>query len=254
MFGISKFWESNKDESTPAQQNTNQPNANGTTSAAPESRGAAGGSEQIAIGAQNSKDNPSTETYGDLWQLTKEETERTNKPQFEAFGADVTPEKIIEAARKVDFTNSIPKDIMEKILAGDQASLLQAINNVGQSAYAQSAMTSVNAAREVADKQNAHWQTQLPGLVRELTQRNELGEDNPLANDPATKPMYDMMLKQFQTKYPEATSEQLRTHTTSYLKQFVLKAGGTLPEPAKEDPKKIPTTISGDDSWNGFFS
>lgn len=253
MFGFSKFWET-KNEQTPAQQNSNQPNANGTTSATTEARQQAAGSEQIAIGAQNSKENPSTETYGDLWKLSEEQQKKQNQT-FEAFGADVTPEKIIEAARQVDFTNSIPKEVMEKILAGDQTALMQAINNVGQSAYAQSAMTSVNAAKQVAEKQDAHWQAKLPELVRELTQRNELSENNPLANDPATKPMYDMMLAQFQKKYPEATADQLKAHTTQYLNQFITKAGGKLPEPAKEDKEtKIPQTISGDDSWNNFFN
>lgn len=250
MFGLSKFWEKNE---TPVQTSTNTENANGSTSATSEARSQAAGSEQIAIGAQNSKDNPPATAYGDLWKLSEEQQKKQDGQPLAIFGDDVTPEKVMEAARQMDFTKAVPPEILEKVLSGDQTALLQLINQVGQGAYGQAAMTSVNASKIAAEKTNEHWQSKLPELVRGLTQRNELSENNLLATDPATKPMYDLMLTQFQKKYPDATAEQLKTHTSNYLKEFVTKAGGTMPEPAQEEKPKINANIGGTDSWNNFF-
>lgn len=250
MFGALKFWEKNE---TQQPANTNTENANGTTSATAESRQNAGGSEQIAIGAQNSKDNPTTAAYGDLWKLTEEQEKKAAGQPLEIFGADVTPEKIQEAARQMDFTQQVPPELMEKVLAGDQAALMQVINRVGQGAYGQAAMTSVNAAKIAADKQNEHWQAKLPELVRGLTQRNEVEEGNKLATDPATKPVFDMIFTQMQRKFPTATSEELRNYTGSYMKDFIGKAGGTMPEEKTEETPKVNANVGGNDSWNSFF-
>lgn len=241
----------------PAQQNTNVSTPNGATAATPEARQAAGGSEQLGIGTQNAKDNPAAAPFGNLWELSEEEKKRAEQPQFVPFGADVTPEKIMEAARQVNFTSQISPEVMQKITSGDQQALIDLVNSVGQSAYAQSAMTSVNAARQVAEKQNAFMMQQLPDMVRKLQQRNDVGEENPLASNPQTKPMFDMMFNQFQTKYPNATTKQLQEYTTSYLQQFITTAGGTLPEtktaPAAETTAANRNTIKGDDAWNSFF-
>ena len=85
----------------------------------------------------------------------------------------------MEAARQVNFTSQISPEVMQKITSGDQQALIDLVNSVGQSAYAQSAMTSVNAAKQVAEKQNAFMMQQLPDMVRKLQQRNDVGEDNP---------------------------------------------------------------------------
>ena len=226
-----------------------------TTSPNAQSTAAAGGSLQVATGLQNAQDNPASAPFADLWQLDEEQQKRIEQQQVEIFGEDVTPEKIFEAARQIDFTKNVPAELMEKVLAGDQPSLLMLINGVGQSAYAQSSVTAKTASETAARKLQDNFEARLPELIRTHSQRNSVSEDNPLATNPATKPMFDMLLGQMQAKYPNATTTELKNHTTNYMKQFIVSAGGKLPEVEVETTSaKIPTIIKGDDSWSNFFT
>ena len=262
--GIFDFWKT-EEEKAPANPNGGvahaaaQGTASNSQSSTPSAQTTqqAGGSVQVAAGLQNAQDNPAAAPFADLWQLDEEQRKKLEKQQLEIFGADVTPEKIFEAARQIDFTKNVPPELMEKVLAGDQTALLSLINGVGQSAYAQSSVTAKTASETAVHKLQADFEAKLPELIRSHSQRNSVAEDNPLATNPATKPMFDMLLGQMQAKYPQATTQQLKEHTTNYMKQFITAAGGKLPEAETEETtngNKIPQVIKGDDSWSNFFN
>lgn len=160
-------------------------------------------------------------------------------------GAD--PTKMLEAARKVDFSKSIPPEVLAKITAGgpDAANAFAAaLNDVTQRSYAQSSFAATQIVQAALAKFQEGYDNRLPGQIKKHAVSDSIRESNPALMHPAAAPIMDALQAQMAAKYPTATVTEIRDMASQYLSAF---AGSALPKPAA-------ATVPASENWEKFFS
>jgi len=184
--------------------------------------------------------------FKDLWQpATSTPTVDATLPANMFAGAD--PAKMLEAARKVNFASSIPADVLAKITAGGPdaaAAFTQAMNDIGQRAYAQSSFASTKIVEAALAKFQEGMDARLPGQVKRYQVAESLRETNPALTHPAAAPIMEALQSQLTVKYPNATVNEIRDMASQYLTQF---------NAVVNPPKKADAVPSAED-WGKFFS
>jgi hypothetical protein len=181
--------------------------------------------------------------FNELWQPVKKDKEQTSPED------SLTPEKMLEAASKVDFTKVLDAESLAKIKAGgDDAvqALAQLLNRTGQAVYGQSTVVAQKLAERAVAKAREEFAAEVPNLVRRHSNREALLTDNAAFKDPAVAPIVQAVQTQLEQKFPNATAEELKTLAREY---FAHAAGKLNPTPvAPVDPAKK------DVDWDEWFT
>lgn len=143
----------------------------------------------------------------------------------------IDPAKIVEQAKKIDFSRAIDPALVTKALAGDAVSFNQVINSVQQAAFAQTGM--------IASKitENA-FKTMLPKLVNDalpaMFKKHAVSStvvaDNPIFADPAVAPVLKGLEAQLQLKNPEKSPKEISDLAKKYINGMITAAGGVVPD------------------------
>ena len=187
--------------------------------------------------------------FKELWQNpTTPNGPDTTRPGAIFQGAD--PGKMLEAARKVDFSNSVTEDMMAKIAAGGPEAtktLLQAMNSMAQAAYAQGAYASTQMIERGLGRYDEGLNSRLPSQIKRHNVSEAVRESNPALSHPAVQPVVMLLESQFTTKFPTASPAQIREHVENYLTSM-----GRL---ITDKGAKISGGTQGtkDDDWGDFF-
>lgn len=135
----------------------------------------------------------------------------------------IDPTKINQVASSIDFTKSIPPELMQKALAGGpeaMQALMQVINTVSQQAFAQSTMANTKVIETALAQQREKFSAEIPDLVRSQSISSTLRQENPLFKNPATAPMLTALETQLAAKFPSATPQEISNHARKYLEGF----------------------------------
>jgi len=185
------------------------------------------------------------DAFKSLWEPVETQGTDTTLPQNIFAGAD--PTKMLEAARKVDFSKSIPPEVLSKITAGGPDAALafqQALNDVSQRAYAQSSFASTKMIEQALAKFQEGIDSRLPGQIKKHAVSDSIRESNPALQHPAAAPIMEALQSQMAVKYPNATVTEIRDMASQYLTAF---AGSALPQKKAE-------TVSASENWESFFA
>lgn len=184
--------------------------------------------------ANNPKEIPSPfAEFEKLWDTpTLPEGQTADAPiQF-----NIDPAKVNQSARGIDFTKTITPALLEKINAGGEGAtqaMLQAMNEMGQSVFAQAMMANTKILEKGLESGHQRVQKTLPDAVRKQAIGQALREDNPLFTNPATAPMLEMLETQLTAQFPGATAAQIKDHARKYLTSFADEAAKLKPAPAQ---------------------
>ena len=184
--------------------------------------------------------------FKDLWNTPANQGVDTTLPANMFSGVD--PTKMLEAARKVDFSKSIPPEVIAKITAGGPEAaqaFASALNDVSQRSYAQSSFAATKIVEQALAKFEEGMNNRLPNQMKQLQVADSLRESNPALNHPAAAPIVQALQTQFTAKFPNASATEIRQMATDYLNQF---AG--IINPAKP----AATTAQTEEDWDGFFA
>lgn len=182
--------------------------------------------------------------FADLWKPV----EGANEPA--AMFGNVDPQKLMEAAKKTDFSKAITQDQMQAIAAGGQGAveaMAAAMNNVAQTVYANSAMATTKIVEQALAKAQEGYNAKLPGIIKQHTVSDTLRSENPVFSNPAVQPFIAAMEAQLAVKHPNATASEL----TGMAKQY-LEGVGTLFSP-KAAPTPEEKAKAGEPDWSKFF-
>ena len=105
--------------------------------------------------------------YSSLWEPVTTQGVDATLPANMFAGTD--PAKMLEAARKVDFSKSIPPEVLAKITAGGPdaaAAFATALNDVSQRAYAQSSFASTKIVEAALAKFQEGMDSRLPSQIK----------------------------------------------------------------------------------------
>ncbi len=163
---------------------------------------------------------------------------------------NVDPNKVMESARKVDFSKSLTPELLAKIQSGGQeatAALAQSLNSVAQTVYAQSAMATTKIVEQALAKQQEQFNAQLPQLLKSHSTQENLLAANPLLANPAIQPLVGALKEQLIRKNPNATSGEIQSQVMDY---FQALGSSFAPKPATPKGKQV----RAEEDWDKFFS
>lgn len=184
--------------------------------------------------------------YKDLWQPTETDPNTPNSPQ------QIDPAKLMEAARKVDFSSALNQETLAKVAGGGEEAvkaLLESFNSFGQQVYGQSAVTTARIVEQAVAQARDQFVAEIPDVIKKQGARAKVFDDNPAFKHPAIAPMIEAQVQQLAVKFPKASPAEL----TSMAKDH-LQAMAALIAPPKADASTKGKT--GDDGvdWDSYMS
>lgn len=205
------------------------------------------GTVPAAAGNTNEPAKSGLDQFADLFN-TDPNAQQQGQPLF-----NVSHEKMMEAARKQNFTAGIAPELLAKVTAGGAEAaqaMVDIMNIVAQNSYAQSAFAGTRLIEGALDKSNFARQSDIDTRIKTVTVNNNLTQDNPVFAHPAAQPLLKSVQDQLMVKYPNATPTELTQMAQTYLTDFVKAAQG--PQLAQEQQQQQ-KAAAGDD-WSKFFA
>lgn len=155
--------------------------------------------------------------FAEIWKI---DPPKQGAPDTGNIKFNLDPIKVAEASKSLDFTKSIPVELLAKVTAGGPDALQAVIaiaNQIGQQSFAQSQVSSAKVLELALAEANSRFSANVPGIVRAQNIANTLQETNPLFSNPATAPMLELLKTQLATKFPTATPAEISDHAHKYL-------------------------------------
>jgi hypothetical protein len=156
------------------------------------------------------------EQFKDLWQPPK--TDPNNPSPESNVGFD--PQKMMEAAAKVDFSKVIAPEDLQKIAAGGNDAVqafASALNKTSQQVFVQSTIVTQRLIEKAQADTRAEVMREVSGLIREQNLSDNFANDNPAFQNPALQPVIQALQKQLSEKYPKASTGELQKLAKDYL-------------------------------------
>ena len=180
----------------------------------------------------------------DAYSKMFENAGKSSEIQAPSFKLD--PKVLGEVSASMDFTKSVPPELMEKALAGDTKALLSAMQAVGRNAYS----ASLEHATSLTEKhlsQRAEYETQrLNSGVRQQLTSNELSSA-PNYDHPVVKAELNRVANQFAAANPDASPQEIAQAAQKYIADL----SSALNPDAKVDATKA---ASGEVDWTKYLS
>jgi hypothetical protein len=156
--------------------------------------------------------------FEDLWQPNKTDPADQNSKSPEPNQMD--PQKMMEAAAKVDFSKVINQEDLSKIQAGGQEAvqaLVNALNKTSQTVFGQATIVAQKLIDKRVQETRDELEAQIPSMVRKQSARDGLFEENPAFSNPAVSPFIETLQERLSEKYPKATPGEIQTMAKEYL-------------------------------------
>lgn len=161
------------------------------------------------------------EGFKDLW-LTDP---KAKAPASLTVSIPVDNTKLLEAAKKTDFTKAISPEVLQKMQKGDPAAIAEAMNQIGQAAFAAASGSTARIVENALNHQAKVFNEEvLPQALKKHAVAAGLRLDAPIFSDPAIQPLLSMVETQFQNKYPEASA----TEITQKAREYLLTTSGAI--------------------------
>lgn len=208
----------------------------------------------VPPGTEVTKDdkNPNPSPMAEFHELWKDVPVDPNAPpKKSALDFDIDPQKMMEAAGRVDFTSALSAELLQKLKAGGDdavAASLVAMNTIAQKTYGQSAVAASAITKEMMKAARAEFAAEIPGMLKALNLDAGLRDKNPLFEDAAVAPIMEGLKTKMLEKHPTATPAQLQAMAEKYVEKF---ASSFTKKPASAPGTKKQTGTPEDD-WEDF--
>lgn len=196
----------------------------------------------VPAGGNAAPDKSPEDKFEKLWETPATDP---NAPNPGTNDNALTPEKMLEAAGKVDFTRILDQESIRKVTAGGEeavAALAQLLNKTAQTVYGQSTVVAQKLIETQVAKTREEFIAQLPSLVKKQTMQESLMTENPAFKKPSVAPVVTAIQNQLAAKYPNATASELNAMAKDYLKAAA--------EDFNPTPKKEPTAAERGVNWD----
>ena len=186
--------------------------------------------------------------FKDLWSTPTTPAD-SNGPMF----AEVSADKLMESAGKVDFAKAVTPEQMQAIAAGGQGAVeafAQSMNKIAQTVYAQSAFATTKIVDQAMARQQENFAKQLPSMVKKFSVNENLQDQNPLLSNPALTPLVSALSEQLVRKNPNATSSEIQQQVNDYFSAL----GTTFaPKPPETPASRAAQKAAKAEDWSSFF-
>lgn len=184
--------------------------------------------------------------FSDLWQPS--ENTGTPEPLI-----NIDPKQLADAAKKTDFSKIISPELRQQVEQGGEAgtiAMMQAMNQMAQAVYAQSAFANSKIIEQAVSKARDQFNSDIPAHVKKMQVSDTLRTENPVFNHPSASPLLSAIEAQITTKYPNASANEITTMAKKYIENFAdaVKA----PQNAADAAAKAKDST--DMNWSEYFS
>jgi len=156
--------------------------------------------------------------FADLWKTDPNAAKSGPEALF-----SVDPAKLMESVRSVNFAPQISPELAQAIQGGGE-NAVQAVatllNQTAQNTYAQAAVASTKIVEQALAKAQQSYDQRIPDMVKQFQVRESLRAENPMFNNPAVSPILSALETAMTSKYPNATSAEIKNMAKDYLEQF----------------------------------
>lgn len=187
-------------------------------------------------------DGSPTDKFADLWDPIKQDGSKTGQEP-----EGLTPEKMLEAASKVDFKRVLDQDSLAKIQAGGPEAvqaLAELLNKASQTVYGQSTVVAQKLMEAQEARLKKEFAEQVPNLVKKHTMRDTFLAENPAFKKPSVAPVVEAIQSQLAQKYPKATTSELNSMAKEYLQAAAADFSPAAP--------KDTTPAKGEIDWDSY--
>lgn len=166
----------------------------------------------------------------------------------------VDPKSLAEAARKTDFTKMITPEQLAAIGQGGENAVqafAQAMNQVAQGVYAQSAFAATKIVEQAVAKAQERFSAEIPSHVKRLQVSDSLRSENPALSHPAASPILGAIEAQLTMKHPNASASEITSMAKQYLDQFATAINS--PKTKAEADTAAANKAKQDTDWSSFL-
>jgi hypothetical protein len=167
---------------------------------------------------------------------------------------NIDPAEVQKAAQSLDFTKAVTPQLMETIGKGGadaQAAMMTAMNAMLQSAVSQMSIANASTTERALAMQYDNTIKGIPDLVRQQSAKDLMMTDNPLASNPATKPLFDQISSQFATSFPGATPAEINAKAREYMVNMGKEISKL--DPNYKAPDAVGAIPKGQPDWGIFL-
>ena len=186
--------------------------------------------------------------FADIWKDAP--TDPNAPPKDSSVFGNVDPNKLLEAAKKINFAEAATPEQKAAILAGGEEAvkaMIEVVNQTAQRSYAQSAYASTRMVETAIAKAREQFAAELPQLIKKTNVSNSLREDNPIFSNPAVAPIMDALETRLTIKYPNASASEITNMAKAYVEQLGTSFAPKAPEP------KLPKGSRVEEDWGKFL-
>jgi hypothetical protein len=237
----------------PAPQTPGNNPAQNPAPAAPASSAVTAPNGAIPADGNKPGDQSPPDKFSKLWDPAEPDQNKQGDPTP---SNQLTPEKMLEAASKVDFRKALNPELITKLQSGGAEAVeatLALMNQTAQQVYGQSVVVSQKLVERAVEQATERFAAQIPGLVKGQAARESLLSDNPAFKDPKVAPIVGAVQQQLQAKYPQASAAEISQMARDYFKE----AAGVFssdPKAAALAASQTAQTGAGNDSWDDWFA
>lgn len=129
------------------------------------------------------------------------------------------PAKVAEASKRLDFTKSIPDDVIVKALSGDTSAFRQAMNEALQQSFTGSTVNTATLINQGFDKYGKLVDAALPDRIKDYQIQTTTSED-PILSHPAVAPLMAALKGVAKVNKPGASAVEIQSTAEDFLKGF----------------------------------
>ncbi len=158
------------------------------------------------------------------------------------------PAKVQEAMNKADFSGVLTQENLSAIAEGGEGAMnafRESMNALARQVMSQSTLVANKMIETQVTKALESHQSQLPGLLKKQTLKDNLGSANPLFKNPAIKPVAEAVQMQLAAKYPDASVAEVNEMVSNFLTTM---SGAFNPNQQSSDTADLEST-----DWSKFL-
>jgi len=187
------------------------------------------------------------EAFKDVWQTPATDP---NAATPQGMFANLDPAKLMQSAKQVDFTKAVTPEMLAQIQAGGpeaMSAMVQAMNNVAQMGYAQSAIATTKIVEQALAKSKEQYDAQLPTMVKKFSATEATLANNPLLQNPAIRPVYEAVQSQLLLKNPNATTAEIQQQVGDFFSAMGAAFAPPAPQTAQQKAART------EEDWSKFL-